>query len=142
MMDMTRIVKPLVFIRREDIAGLWEASSGIGWFYSIWEIDGDRFAYDGDPALGAKAVKKAFPTIEAAQADANADHATRVLAALDVEAVKGLVEAAETLKADMLERAECCVDVIRGEEYRVVNAGNGAWMGFCAALARLKEATP
>lgn len=49
--------------------------------------------------------------------------------------VKALVEAAKELQSDMLERAECGMDVISGEQYRVVNAGNGAWVGFCAAIA-------
>jgi len=53
-----------------------------------------------------------------------------------------LVKAASVLKADMLERAQIRVDVIMGEEYRVVNAGNGAWNGFCAALAAMEGATP
>ncbi len=49
--------------------------------------------------------------------------------------VAALVEAAKELQSDMLERAECGMDVISGEQYRVVNAGNGAWVGFCAAIA-------
>ena len=46
--------------------------------------------------------------------------------------------AAQALHDDMLERARCKMDVIHGEEYRVVNAGNGAWMTFCAALEATK----
>jgi hypothetical protein len=55
-----------------------------------------------------------------------------------------LAEAATELRDDMLERARCEMDVIHGEEYRVVNAGNGAWTGFCKALsahAAMKEGT-
>jgi hypothetical protein len=56
-------------------------------------------------------------------------------AAPDTPEVLALVEAAKELQSDMLERAECGMDVISGEQYRVVNAGNGAWVGFCAAIA-------
>lgn len=45
-----------------------------------------------------------------------------------------LWSAAKALHDDMLERARLKVDVIHGEEHRVVNAGNGAWSAFCAAL--------
>lgn len=45
-----------------------------------------------------------------------------------------LSSACRVLKADMLERALHKVDRIHGEQHRVVNAGNGAWMGFCEAL--------
>ena len=46
-----------------------------------------------------------------------------------------LLGAMTTLRDDMLVRAECGIDRIRGEQYRVVNAGNGAWVGFIDALA-------
>ncbi|WP_313349120.1 hypothetical protein [Paracoccus sp. (in: a-proteobacteria)] len=46
-----------------------------------------------------------------------------------------LREAAIALRDDMLERAECKMDVISGKQYRVVNAGNTAWANFCAALS-------
>ncbi len=46
-----------------------------------------------------------------------------------------LVDAAVYLRDDMLVRAECGIDRINGEQYRVVNAGNGAWVGFIEALA-------
>lgn len=45
-----------------------------------------------------------------------------------------LREAAIALRDDMTERAEFRMDTISGEQYRIVNAGNSAWMGFCAAL--------
>jgi len=60
---------------------------------------------------------------------------TRTDAVLSDPRVLALVEAAKELQSDMLERAECGMDVISGEQYRVVNAGNGAWFGFCAAIA-------
>lgn len=49
--------------------------------------------------------------------------------------VLALVEAARALQSDMMERAQLGIDTIKGEQYRVVNAGNSAWAGFCAALA-------
>ncbi|WP_424974217.1 hypothetical protein [Dinoroseobacter sp. S124A] len=57
-------------------------------------------------------------------------------AELEAENAKlsALVAASELLKTDMLERARMRVDVISGDEYRVVNAGNSAWIGFCKAL--------
>lgn len=48
--------------------------------------------------------------------------------------VQALEGAAIELRDDMLFRAEHKMDVIRGEQYRVVNAGNGAWTRFCEAL--------
>ena len=45
-----------------------------------------------------------------------------------------LREAAIALRDDMLERSRAGMDVIRGEQYRIVNAGAGVWMDFCAAL--------
>lgn len=44
------------------------------------------------------------------------------------------------LKRDMEDRAQVNVDVIAGKEYRIVNAGNSAWTGFCAALAEVQPA--
>tara|TARA_R110000868_G_C10739342_1_gene752258 strand:+ start:469 stop:777 length:309 start_codon:yes stop_codon:yes gene_type:complete len=45
-----------------------------------------------------------------------------------------LREAAIALRDDMLERSRAGMDVIHGKEYRIVNAGAGVWMDFCAAL--------
>lgn len=45
-----------------------------------------------------------------------------------------LREAAIALRDDMMERARIKIDVVNGEEYRIVNAGRGAWENFCAAL--------
>ena len=53
--------------------------------------------------------------------------------------VASLMDAAKALHADMLERAELKIDRIRGEQYRIVNAGNTAWSNFCAALAALES---
>lgn len=58
-----------------------------------------------------------------------------IAAALKLPEVLALVEAARDLQSDMRQRAECKMDVISGEQYRVVNAGNSAWAGFCAAIA-------
>ena len=52
--------------------------------------------------------------------------------------VKVLETAAKALQADMLERAHLRMDVINGEQYRVVNAGNTAWAEFCDALKGAK----
>lgn len=49
--------------------------------------------------------------------------------------VEALRKSGETLREDMLERARCGMDAIHGDQYRIVNAGNGAWQGFCAVLA-------
>lgn len=69
--------------------------------------------------------------------------AIRALPALDLipqpaPDVARLVEAAKALRDDMLQRAEARIDRISGEQYRVVNAGNTAWTGFCAALAAME----
>lgn len=45
-----------------------------------------------------------------------------------------LVKAATALRDDMMERAEFGMDVIKGEQYRIVNAGNSAWADFVDAL--------
>lgn len=52
-----------------------------------------------------------------------------------------LVDAAVYLRDDMLVRAECGIDIIHGEQYRVVNAGNGAWVGFIDAIATYEVKT-
>ena len=51
-----------------------------------------------------------------------------------VAAAEKLRAAASELHRDMMDRAQVNVDVIAGKEYRIVNAGNSAWMGFCGAL--------
>ena len=45
-----------------------------------------------------------------------------------------LRKAAIALRGDMLERSQLRIDAINGEQYRIVNAGAGVWMDFCAAL--------
>lgn len=55
------------------------------------------------------------------------------IAALEAEIVR-LRAAMIALRDDMLERAECGIDRISGEQYRIVNAGNGAWTGFIEAI--------
>ena len=49
-------------------------------------------------------------------------------------AIAALITASKAMKTDMLERAQVKVDVIHGEEYRIVNAGNSAWAAFCRAV--------
>ena len=61
------------------------------------------------------------------------DGADRI-AALEAEIAR-LRAAMISLRDDMLERAECGIDRINGEQYRGVNAGSGAWTGFVEALA-------
>ena len=46
-----------------------------------------------------------------------------------------LVEAAEALKQDLLERAEWD----RSEAVKIVAAGNGVWSRFCATLAKARQ---
>lgn len=54
------------------------------------------------------------------------------------DAVQALVNAAEALHADMLERARTGIDAIHGDQYRIVNAGRTAWHDFDAALAAIR----
>lgn len=54
----------------------------------------------------------------------------------DAPELVALVEAVKELKSDMLERARYDMDVIHGEQYRIVNSGAGAWSNFCNALAQ------
>jgi len=42
------------------------------------------------------------------------------------------------LRDDMLERARLKMDVIHGEKYRVVNAGNSAWRSFSEMVANME----
>lgn len=51
-----------------------------------------------------------------------------------VPEIAALIEAARALRADMLERAQMGMDVMHGEQYRIVNAGRTAWADFDAAL--------
>ena len=76
-------------------------------------------------AEGMLALKALLTRIVAAESELTTERAK----------VARLVEAAVYLRDDMLERAECGIDRINGEQYRVVNAGNGAWVGFIEALA-------
>ena len=146
-------VKPLVWVEWDG--GHRSLSSE---FYQIWTDNGGSGApddplevFDGfmlyNPHMIALGV---YPTIEAAQAAAQADHESRIRAeiiaepialagALAVPEIAAMVEAAMRLKSDMLERAEMYLDAISGEEYRIVKAGNGAWTSFCAALAALTK---
>jgi chromosome segregation ATPase len=62
-----------------------------------------------------------------------ATHSEDVVRAARVE-IERLREAAIALRDDMMERARIKIDVVNGEEYRIVNAGRGAWENFCAAL--------
>jgi hypothetical protein len=77
-----REVKPLEWIKRSDIEGLHNAKSPIGWWYNVRAIDGGRFAYEGDPVRGLLNIPKAYPTLEAAKAAAQADYTASVLSAL------------------------------------------------------------
>ena len=61
------------------------------------------------------------------------DDATRI------PEIMTLIEAAKALHTDMLERAECRMDTIRGEQYRIVNSGRTAWANFDAALRAITE---
>ena len=79
--------------------------------------------------LGTLPIQTANATIEEAAAEIE-----RLTALLDEAS-----EAMTKLRDDMLERARFGMDTIHGEQYRIVNAGNGAWQGFCATLARIKE---
>lgn len=56
-----------------------------------------------------------------------------------VPEVQALIDAAKALHIDMLERAECRMDTIRGEQYRIVNSGRTAWANFDAALRAITE---
>lgn len=56
-----------------------------------------------------------------------------------VPEIKALIDAAKALHIDMLERAECRMDTIRGKKYRIVNSGRTAWANFDAALRAIAE---
>jgi hypothetical protein len=56
--------------------------------------------------------------------------------------VAELERAGKVLRDDMLERAQFRMDTIHGEQYRIVNAGNSAWVNFCAALKGKTFAQP
>lgn len=55
---------------------------------------------------------------------------------MEVVRLRNAVAAAE---AAALERAQHKIDVISGEQYRIVNAGNTAWYEFDAALRAIAE---
>jgi len=89
MMDLTKLVKPLVWQYLGTVAATWIANGSAGDYQIIdlgqnWDIDRYVLRISG-------CRLSAHSSAEAAQAAAQADHAGRVLAALDVEAVKGLV---------------------------------------------------
>jgi hypothetical protein len=60
-------------------------------------------------------------------------------AVMAVPEIAALLAAARVLQVDMLDRARVGMDVIYGEEYRIVNAGRTAWSDFTAALAALEK---
>ena len=71
-------VKPLEFEGRN---GFWRAADGLGGFYEICEVNGGF--HMTQITLGVGSAFVTYPTIDAAQAAANADHAARVLSQID-----------------------------------------------------------
>ncbi|MBN8189500.1 hypothetical protein JF540_22705 [Salipiger thiooxidans] len=66
---------------------------------------------------------------------AERDAATARVAELEARLAEA-EDVCTNLRDDMLERARFGIDVIRGEQYRIVNAGNSAWMAFTDFLAK------
>jgi len=78
-------VKPLDFRPHQDISGLYEAKSHIGWFYNIWDLGDGRFSYDGDPTkITVNSPGVVCQSFEAAKSAAQADHDARIRRALTV----------------------------------------------------------
>jgi len=72
----------------------------------------------------------------------NTEYAPADLIEAQAAEIERLRRVMQNLHDDMLERSRLKMDVIHGEEYRVVNAGNGAWMDFCNALAASEPPKP
>ena len=90
--DLTRLVKPLVWQQERD--DLYAEPEGFSLSYLLMDPS------SADDTNGWYVLEQTTSTVieadgspEAAQAAANADHAARVLAALDTEAIAALVEA-------------------------------------------------
>jgi hypothetical protein len=127
MMDLTKLVKPLVW-HKSHISS-WNGdyhTQGTGYTVRC----ADEWGWKWSNSVGGNGHER---SPEAAQADANADHAARVLAALDTEAVKGLVEAGSWLSV--------CAQTTGGTAGRD-NDLVAAIEGWTAALARMKGETP
>lgn len=95
-------VKPLEWVERDDIQGLFNAESTIGWWYNVQAIDGG-FRYEGGPPA-VPAAPQMFPSLEAAKAAAQADYEQRILAALapaPAAPVKGAVTVEEAAQVVM-----------------------------------------
>ena len=60
-----------------------------------------------------------------------------VVQAARVPEIAALIAASKELHRDMLERSRYGMDVIHGQQYKIVNAGRTAWSDFVAALHAL-----
>lgn len=149
-------VKPLVW----DVTG-WQSGDGIkGENDDTWSASSHGFQYccycidwhgGADFRLtDPDGYRTSHPSLAAAKAAAQSDYEARIMAALDaqpvtvqdaakVPEVQAMIDAAKALHIDMLERAECRMDTIRGEQYRIVNSGRTAWANFDAALRAIAE---
>ena len=114
LVDLTRLVKPLKW---HDVSGQYECrkrtAPALGGHYMVVDLDRDSGVYSAGIDLGGLAFvmllepdkeyggrkPRSFPSIEAAQAAANADNASRVIAALDAEL---LAEVVGALRAALL----------------------------------------
>jgi hypothetical protein len=117
------------------------------WFVACAAVQCDLTDHDGaierclDAAMLYPEPQRPEPVVVTYQTAPDATP-TDASPAQETEAkVAALMDAAKALHADMLERAELKIDHIRGEQYRIVNAGNTAWSNFCAALDAWEDQT-
>ena len=96
-MDRDAIVKALVKGLEWDAAksdGYWRVRIEGHITYEVYGLSDSRFILDRIDALGGKTIGD-FPTLAAAQAAAEADYRARIGAALRVDLIEALVEAAD-----------------------------------------------
>ncbi len=93
------LVKGLVWEETAVVPGYWRARvDGLG-AYEIYRLGDSRFALDRLDVRGGIIVGR-FPTLAAAQAAAEADYRARIAAALNLDLVAQLVEAAAGVLED------------------------------------------
>lgn len=102
--DLTRLVKPLVWVPDTGhfVGRSWNAETRFGEYFIFQDDEDDLFRWGNLVTLhNAEADKRdEYPTLELAQSAANADHAARVLASLDVAVIEELVQSCIHAVAD------------------------------------------
>jgi hypothetical protein len=126
-MDLSKIVKTLEWDegQRYGDARSWLCFNEKGRFCYGVDLAGIYYAQTPD------GEQEGFPTLESAKAVAQADYAARVLAAIDTDALQGLVEAAEKVWT------ETCANHDKPPPVKYM-AAYGAIVDLRKALARLK----